>query len=174
MIAQKRCGQLMAARMVEDAKLCLEDLKAEGQTDWLQTLSPDWTDSVALLRSVYAARCNVASMIRISQLTGSSTHSFCILLTIMRAIEFNDWTQACKMWAFENAPDGGHPIVGGTPEMMLECDTAHDSSNQCSMGVYTRPKTYLGGYAMGTSRCLVIAAAVYYYLHLYVIIICVE
>ena len=124
MIAQKRCGQLMASRMVEDAKLCLEDLKAEGQIDWLQTLSPDWTDSVALLRSVYAARCNVASMIRISQLTGSSTHSFCILLTIMRAIEFNDWTQACKMWAFENAPDGGHPIVGGTPEMMLECDTA--------------------------------------------------
>merc|ERR1711865_269024 len=26
MIAQKRCGQLMAPRMVEDAKLCLEDL----------------------------------------------------------------------------------------------------------------------------------------------------
>ena len=42
----------------------------------------------------------------------------------MRAIKFNDWTAACKMWAFEQAPDGGHPFVGGTPDMFLDCEPA--------------------------------------------------
>jgi len=126
MIQEKRNGQPMASRMVQDAERCLGVLEQDGESGcaWLKELKPDWSDSVSLLRSVYTTRTNVAAMTRLSSLTGSSTHSFCILVSIMRAIKFNDWTAACKMWAFEQAPDGGHPIVGGTPEMLLECEPA--------------------------------------------------
>merc|ERR1712195_299816 len=126
MIQEKRNGQPMASRMVQDAERCLGVLEQDGESGyaWLKELKPDWSDSVSLLRSVYTTRTNVPAMTRLSALTGSSTHSFCILVSIMRAIKFNDWTAACKMWAFERAPDGGHPIVGGTPEMLLECEPA--------------------------------------------------
>ena len=124
--AKRMMGQLMASRMVQDAERCLGALEQDGESgyDWLKEMKPDWSDSVSLLRSVYATRTNVAAMNRLSVLTGSSTHSFCILLTIICAIKFNDWTAACKMWAFQQAPDGGHPFVGGTPEMLLECEPA--------------------------------------------------
>ena len=116
----------MASRMVQDAERCLGVLEQDGESGcaWLKELKPDWSDSVSLLRSVYTTRTNVPAMTRLSSLTGSSTHSFCILVAIGCAIKFNDWTAACKMWAFEQAPDGGHPIVGGTPEMLLECEPA--------------------------------------------------
>ena len=113
--------------MVQDAELCLAVLEQDGESgyDWLQELTPDWSDNVSLLRSVYMPRTDVPATTRLSALTSASTHSFCILITLMRAIKFNDWTPTSLMWSFDQAPDGGHPIVGGTPEMMfLECEPA--------------------------------------------------
>jgi len=110
----------MASKMVQDAELCLAALEQHASfgCEWLEQLKPDWSSSIALLRSVYMTQTDLPAMSWLSALTGSSTHSFCILVTLMRAIKLNDWTAACKMWAFD-PQNVTHPIVGGTPEILL-------------------------------------------------------
>ena len=110
----------MASKMVQDAEFCLAALKQHASfgCEWLEQLKPDWSSSLALLRSVYMTQTDPTAMSWLSALTGSSTHSFCILVTLMRAMKLNDWTAACKMWAFD-PHNVTHPIVGGTPEILL-------------------------------------------------------
>lgn len=91
---------------------------------WLRRVKPDWRDGVVLTRSMLVTinRDDIPAMSRCAAKCNSSMYSFSVLVTLMRALRYNDWAPALQMWSIRNPPKGCRMVAGAPPEALWAMD----------------------------------------------------